>query len=85
MGLTMHSDTNKFLVVGFEKGRTAYYSGWWQSYNQPLFTNHPHLAAKQMSRANANRVRRRLEDPTIWGGEWKIVAVNDALKALTEG
>lgn len=65
--------TRLFYVVGVEKERTAYYSGWWHTYAQPLFTHHPDLAAKLMSRDNANRVRRRLENPRIWGGTWKLV------------
>ena len=66
-----------FYVVGEEKGQTAYYAGWWCMYNQPLLTNWPRLDAKKMKRANANRVRRRLEDPVIWGGKWRLVEVPD--------
>lgn len=64
-----------FYVVGVEKSLTAYYCGWWHANNQPLFAHHPSLGAKKMSRANANRVRRRLEDPSIWGGKWTLVQV----------
>jgi len=63
-----------FYVVGTEKGQVAYYSGWWHTYNQPLFDNSTYHA-KRMTRANANRVRRRLESPGVWGGEWKLVEV----------
>ena len=75
--------TALFLVVGREKERTAYYAGWWHTYNQPLFTNHPLNSPKKMSRANANRVRRRLEDPVIWGGEWRIKEFTAALEEVT--
>lgn len=61
-----------FYVVGIHKHQKAYYSGWWHTYAEPLFTNHPNFGGKKMSRANANRVRRRLEDPAIWGGKWKL-------------
>jgi hypothetical protein len=69
-----------FYVVGYEKHQVAYYSGWWHTYGQPLFSHAPTLGAKAMSRANANRVRRRLENPRIWGGKWRIVRVADAIK-----
>lgn len=65
----------QFYVVGREKDQKAYYSGWWHWCAQPLFTHHPSLGAKKMSRQNANRVRRRLENPNIWGGEWKLEEV----------
>lgn len=74
----MPKGSARFLVVGEEKGQPAYYSGWWHTYRQPLFTHHPALAAKLMSRANANRVRRRLENPEIWGGKWRVVSLSDA-------
>ena len=61
-----------FYVVGTEKGVPAYYCGWWHTYNQPLFTRYPRLDGKKMSRHNANRVRRRLENPKIWGGKWRL-------------
>ena len=61
-----------FFVVGTHKEQRAYYSGWWHTYGEPLFTPHPSLAGKAMSRSNANRVRRRLENPIIWGGEWRL-------------
>lgn len=61
-----------FYVVGEYENKKAYYSGWWHTYNQPLFTTHPGNGGKKMSRANANRVRRRLESPTIWGGTWAL-------------
>jgi len=48
----------------------AYYCGWWHLNNEPLLTNHASLGAKKMKRANANRIRRRLENPEIWGGQW---------------
>jgi hypothetical protein len=63
-----------FYVVGEEKHQTAFYCGWWHTYNQPLFSNST-FGAKRMKRANANRVRRRLEDREIWGGEWRLVEV----------
>lgn len=61
-----------FYVVGLHKDQTAYYCGWWHTYGEPLLTNGPYLEAKKMRRANANRVRRRLENPRIWGGTWKL-------------
>ena len=64
-----------FHVVGHENGMTAYYCGWWHTYGQPLLAHHPSLGAKAMTRSNANRVRRRLESPDIWGGEWRLVEV----------
>ena len=65
----------RFYVVGRSKDQVAYYCGWWQAYGEPLLAHHPGLGAKKMSRPNANRVRRRLEDPVIWGGEWKLEKV----------
>jgi len=64
-----------FYVVGEHKNQKAYYSGWWHTYAEALFTNHPTLGAKEMKRANANRVRRRLEDPNVWGGKWTLERV----------
>lgn len=64
-----------FYVVGEHKDQTAYYCGWWHTYGEPLFVNGPILEAKKMRRANANRVRRRLENPKIWGGKWRLVSV----------
>lgn len=63
----------RFYVVGEHKDQTAYYCGWWHSYGEPLLTNHPDNGAKPMKRENANRVRRRLENPKIWGGKWRLV------------
>lgn len=70
-------DMSLFYVVGEDKGQKAYYSGWWHTYNQPLFSHHRDLSSKAMSRANANRVRRRLENPKIWGGKWKLEIASD--------
>jgi hypothetical protein len=64
-----------FYVVGVEKCLKAYYAGWWHTYRQPLFTHNHTLGAKAMTRANANRVRRRLENPSVWGGSWSIEPV----------
>lgn len=64
----------QFYVVGTEKGGPVYYVDWWRTYSQPLVSRTTYCA-KRMSRANANRVRRRLEDPEIWGGEWHLVEV----------
>lgn len=63
---------SKFYVVGEHKNQKAYYCGWWHTNNEPLLAHHQSLGAKAMSRPNANRVRRRLEDPTIWGGAWRL-------------
>lgn len=54
------------------KSQTAYYCGWWHTYGEPLLAHHPSLGAKTLTRANANRVRRRLESPEIWGGTWRL-------------
>ena len=64
-----------FYVVGVHKHQRAYYCGWWHTYGEPLLAHHPSLGAKPMTRANANRVRRRLEDPKIWGGVWRLEPV----------
>lgn len=64
----------EFYVVGEEKDGPAYYCGWWGMYNQPLFSRNT-FGARRMKRANANRVRRRLEDPNLWGGKWRLVEV----------
>lgn len=61
-----------FYVVGEHKGQRAYYCGWWHAYGEALLAHHPSLGAKAMSRPNANRVRRRLENPHIWGGTWRL-------------
>jgi predicted GIY-YIG superfamily endonuclease len=61
-----------FYVVGKHKDQTAYYCGWWHTYGEPLLTHNPSLGAKAMKRAGANRIRRRLENPDIWGGAWKL-------------
>ncbi len=61
-----------FYVVGEHKSQTAYYCGWWHTYGEPLLAHHPSLGAKSMTRPNANRVRRRLENPEIWGGIWRL-------------
>lgn len=62
-----------FYVVGEHKNQVAYYCGWWHSYGEPLLAHHPSLGAKAMVRDGANRVRRRLENPAIWGGTWRLV------------
>jgi hypothetical protein len=62
-----------FYVVGEHKGMVAYYCGWWHPYGEALLSN-TIFGAKKMKRANANRVRRRLENPEIWGGKWKLVS-----------
>jgi hypothetical protein len=67
-----------FYVVGEHKNQTAYYCGWWHTYGEPLLTQHPSLGAKPMKRAGANRIRRRLENPEIWGGDWRLVPVTPA-------
>jgi hypothetical protein len=64
-----------FYVVGEHKGQKAYYCGWWHTYGEALLAHHPTLGAKEMTRANANRVRRRLENPEIWGGKWALEQV----------
>ena len=64
----------QFFVVGTDQGKKVYYGGWWEMYNQPIMSPYSTFARK-MSRANANRVRRRLENPDIWGGEWAIEEV----------
>jgi hypothetical protein len=64
-----------FYVVGEHKSQTAYYCGWWHTCGEPLLAHHPSLGAKTMTRANANRVRRRLESPEIWGGTWRLEEV----------
>lgn len=69
------TDAAMFYVVGEHKGQKAYYCGWWHTYGEALLAHHPTLGVKEMTRANANRVRRRLENPEIWGGKWALEQV----------